>query len=139
MNVINNLGQYQQYQLGQSIPVAAANPAGGLAGAGVGLGLGAAIAGRMMPGTGGAPWPGGGGAPTPPTPSASWYFAENRETRGPLTMAQLGEAIAAGRVSRATLVWTGGMTGWMPAGEVPEIAALLQAQTPPPPPLPPQG
>jgi hypothetical protein len=36
MNVIGDTAAYQAYQLGRSMPVAAANPAGGLAGAGVG-------------------------------------------------------------------------------------------------------
>ncbi len=132
MNVIGNMGQYQEYQLGQSIPLAATNPAGGLAGAGVGLGLGAAIAGRMMPG--GTPWP-AGSSPMPPAASAGWHFAENRQTVGPLTVAQMAEAVAAGRVSRDTLVWTGGMANWMRAGDVPAFASLFPTQ---PPPLPPQ-
>ena len=45
MGVLGDMNRYQQYQLGSSIPTAAANPAGGLAGAGVGLGMGMAIAG----------------------------------------------------------------------------------------------
>jgi membrane protease subunit (stomatin/prohibitin family) len=50
MGVLGDLGAYQQYRLGHAMPVAAANPAGGLAGAGVGHGdgepVGAGRAGR---------------------------------------------------------------------------------------------
>jgi membrane protease subunit (stomatin/prohibitin family) len=62
MGVIGNLAMYQHYQIGHAIPEAAANPAGGLAGAGVGLGMGMAIAGQMVPG-GGAPGGSSGGSP----------------------------------------------------------------------------
>jgi membrane protease subunit (stomatin/prohibitin family) len=47
MNMIGNMGQYTQYQAAQSLPIAAANEGGGLAGAGVGLGAGIAMAGAM--------------------------------------------------------------------------------------------
>src|SRR6266550_1342730 len=50
MGVLGDLNQYLQYQLGSSVPTAAANPAGGLAGAGVGVGMGMAIAGAGMGG-----------------------------------------------------------------------------------------
>ena len=44
---IGDMAAFQSYQLGQAMPVAAANPAGGLAGAGVGLGMGMAMANVM--------------------------------------------------------------------------------------------
>jgi membrane protease subunit (stomatin/prohibitin family) len=131
MGVIGDLAAYQSYQLGQSMPVAAANPAGGLAGAGVGLGMGMALAGPML-GRGGA------GAPAPqappPPPPVNWHVAENGQSVGPFTPAQLAQAVAAGRVRPDTLVWTGGMAGWAAAGQVPQLAGLF-----PPPPPPSQG
>ncbi|HKX45901.1 MAG TPA: SPFH domain-containing protein, partial [Planctomycetota bacterium] len=59
MGILGDMQRFQAYQLGQAIPTAAANPAGGLAGAGVGVGMGMAIAGPMMQGMshGGAPAP----------------------------------------------------------------------------------
>ncbi|HEY7727502.1 MAG TPA: SPFH domain-containing protein, partial [Candidatus Eisenbacteria bacterium] len=42
MGVLGDMNRYQQYQLGAAIPAAAVNPAGGLAAAGVGLGMGMA-------------------------------------------------------------------------------------------------
>jgi membrane protease subunit (stomatin/prohibitin family) len=146
MNVIGNLTQYREYQLGQSIPTAAANPAGGLASAGVGVGMGVAIAGQMLPEAGGAPGRGPGGAGwhpapmlTPPAaPGGVWHVAENRQAIGPFTAAQMVEAIGAGRVRRDTLVWTGGMTGWTRAGEIADLARYFPSEATPPP-LPPQA
>jgi len=43
MNMIGDLGRYTQFEVAQSIPIAAANEGGGIAGAGVGLGAGVAI------------------------------------------------------------------------------------------------
>jgi membrane protease subunit (stomatin/prohibitin family) len=114
--VVGDLDGYRQYQLGRSTPVAAANPAGGLAAAGVGLGMGMAYV-------------QGGGASTPPALPA-WHVVERGQSVGPLDFAALAGAIAAGRVSRETLVWTAGMAAWEPASKV----AALQALFPPPPP-----
>ncbi len=129
MGIIGDLAQYQQYQLGQSMPVAAANPAGGLAGAGVGLGMGAAYAGQMLPGTRAAV-----SVAPPPPPPAMWHVAEGGQSAGPFTAANLAEAVLAGRVRRDTLVWTAGMAEWQEAGQVPQLASLFKTEPPPPPP-----
>jgi hypothetical protein len=134
MNAIGDMAAYQAYQLGQAMPVAAANPAGGLAGAGVGLGMGMAMAGPMLssaaPGAGGpAPQ-----TPPPPPPAASWHVAENGQTLGPFSLEALAQATAQGRFRPDTLVWMAGMASWTPAAQVPQLASLFQA--PPPPPVP---
>jgi hypothetical protein len=41
--------------------------------------------------------------------------------------------VAAGSVTRATLVWSQGMDGWRPAGEVVDLAQLFTVMPPPPP------
>jgi membrane protease subunit (stomatin/prohibitin family) len=61
MNMIGDMGRYTQFQVAQSMPIAAANEGGGAAGAGVGLGAGLAMAQQMM----GAMRP-----PAPPAPEA---------------------------------------------------------------------
>jgi membrane protease subunit (stomatin/prohibitin family) len=130
MGVLGDLNRYQQYQLGAAIPVAAANPAGGLAGAGVGLGMGMAIAGA---GTAG----GAARAPLaviPPTPEAAiemWHVTSGGQTFGPYSTAQLGQAVHAGQLSGQSLVWTAGMAGWLPMQKVPRLVGLF---APPPPP-----
>jgi membrane protease subunit (stomatin/prohibitin family) len=77
MNMIGDMGRYTQFQVAQSLPVAAANEGGGAAGAGVGLGAGFAMAQQMM----GAMRPPAPPAPEPPpappaaaaTPGASKF------------------------------------------------------------------
>ncbi|MEO7651150.1 MAG: SPFH domain-containing protein [Bryobacteraceae bacterium] len=48
MNMIGDMSRYTQFQVAQSMPIAAANEGGGLAGAGVGLGAGFTMANAMM-------------------------------------------------------------------------------------------
>jgi membrane protease subunit (stomatin/prohibitin family) len=65
MNMVGDMGRYTQYQVAQSIPVAAANEGGGAAGVGAGLGAGIAMGQAMMDALkkGGAPSGPEGGAP----------------------------------------------------------------------------
>ena len=116
--VVGDTAAYRQYQLGRSTPIAAANPAGGVAGAGVGLGMGMAYVGGVS-----------GGSSTPP-PMPAWHVARQGRPVGPLDFAALAAEIAAGRVSRETLVWTAGMAAWEPAEAVTALRSLF------PPPLP---
>jgi membrane protease subunit (stomatin/prohibitin family) len=136
MGVIGDLGAFQAYQMGQAIPAAAANPAGGLAGAGVGLGMGMAMANQFGNGPGhlgGGPAPTAGGPPPPPAPPTVWHIAQNGETAGPFTPAQLAQSASAGSFRGDMHVWTAGMAGWVQASEVPALAPVL-ANVPPPPP-----
>jgi membrane protease subunit (stomatin/prohibitin family) len=48
MNMIGDMGRYTQYQVAQSIPIAAGNEGGGFAGAGVGLGAGMMMGQQML-------------------------------------------------------------------------------------------
>ena len=48
MNMVGDTGRYTQYQVAQSIPIAAANEGGGAAGLGAGLGAGVAMGQAMM-------------------------------------------------------------------------------------------
>lgn len=48
MNMVGDMGRYTQYQVAQSIPIAAANESGGAAGVGAGLGAGVAMGQAMM-------------------------------------------------------------------------------------------
>ncbi|MSR45751.1 MAG: SPFH domain-containing protein [Planctomycetes bacterium] len=125
MGVIGDLGRFQQYQVGKSLPEL--GKAGGAAGDGMGLGLGFAMAQQMARGLGA----GAGGVPPPPP--AAWHIADAGVTHGPLSAAELEQAIGAGRIRGETLVWTTGMAGWAPAAS---IAALAQRFGPPPPPPP---
>jgi membrane protease subunit (stomatin/prohibitin family) len=48
MNMVGDMGRYTQYEVAQSIPIAAANEGGGAAGVGAGLGAGVAMGQAMM-------------------------------------------------------------------------------------------
>jgi membrane protease subunit (stomatin/prohibitin family) len=131
MGVIGDLDRYQRYQLGASIPTAAANPAGGLAAAGVGLGMGMTLAGLTPAGPTRAPLP-----LIPPTPEPDgtlWHVTSGGQTYGPYTSSQMAQALGSGQLRGDSLVWSAGLDAWTPIARVPRLAALL------PPPPPPQG
>ncbi len=70
MGAVGDLNRYTQFQVAQSLPIAAANEGGGAAGIGAGLGAGVAMAQAMMqnihpPAPGGAPPPAAPAAGTP--------------------------------------------------------------------------
>jgi TM2 domain-containing membrane protein YozV len=52
---------------------------------------------------------------------------------GPVSEEQLREWIAQGRVTLSTLVQADGSAEWMPAGQLPQFAALIQVPAPAPP------
>ena len=84
MNVIGDMGKFTQYEVAQSIPIAAANEGGGAVGIGAGLGAGMAIGQTMMEAVksstaGQAPASGGGSAAAPAaagTASAATKFCQ---------------------------------------------------------------
>lgn len=73
MNVLGDMGRYTQYQVAQSIPIAAANEGGGAVGIGAGLGAGVAIGQTMMDALkkSGSATPEGGGGGAAPAASAA--------------------------------------------------------------------
>jgi membrane protease subunit (stomatin/prohibitin family) len=85
MNMIGDMGKYTQYQVAQSMPIAAANEGGGAAGIGVGLGAGLTMAQSMMnavkppeaPPAGPAGGPATGGPAAPAAPAAGTKFCIN--------------------------------------------------------------
>lgn len=133
MGVIGDMGQFQQYQMGQAMLSAAENPAGGGAAEGMGLGMGFAMANQMVQGAGGAM----SGATPPPAPAATaWHIAVDGKTQGPFNDQQLAQGIAAGQLTATTNVWNAGLGSWTPAGQVPQLASQFGAASPPPPPPP---
>ena len=135
MGVIGDMNQFQQYQMGQAMLAASENPAGGGAADGMGLGMGFAMANRMMQSPAmGQPSP----AAPPPLPAA-WYCAVNGQTQGPFNPQQLAQGATSGQLTPQTMVWSAGMANWVPAGQVPELMALFGGSATPPPPPPPVG
>jgi len=81
MNMIGDMGRYTQFQVAQSMPIAAANEGGGAAGTGVGLGAGMAMAQQMMNSMRpAAPEP--QAPPPPPPPAAPQAGAPNPASAG---------------------------------------------------------
>lgn len=120
-NVNTDMRAYTQFQTAQAIPDAAKNP-GGLAAIGVGVGMGVGMAGQMNQAFAGPP----------PLPAAvQWFAGLGGQQAGPFDAAALQAHVAAGRLTRETLVWKNGMANWVPAGQVPELASLF-GQVPPP-------
>ncbi|MDF1717505.1 MAG: SPFH domain-containing protein [Antarcticimicrobium sp.] len=139
MGLAGDLGKFTQYSAAEAMTAAASNPAGGGMAAGLGAGMGMAMAQNMArPGPwGAAPQPQQqAAAPVPPPPPVEhvWHIAENGETRGPFSRADMGRMATSGELKRATHVWTAGQDGWKLAEDVQELAQLFTILPPPPPP-----
>jgi membrane protease subunit (stomatin/prohibitin family) len=79
MNVLGDMSRYTQYQVAQSIPIAAGNEGGGGVGVGAGLGAGVAIGQSMMDAIkkgSSAPSGGGGGAAAGSAAAADTKFCQ---------------------------------------------------------------
>lgn len=134
MGVVGDMDRYQQYQMGTAMTAAAENPSGGGAADGLGLGMGVAMASRMMPGMT-APMVGGAsGGPPPPPPASPWHVATNGKSSGPYSLTQLVGGISSGEVTATTLVWNQALGDWTAAGQVQQLASYFAASAPPPPP-----
>ncbi len=71
--------------------------------------------------------------------SGNYFFSIRGKAEGPLDEQAVREHIAAGRISRDTLVWRDGMSGWQALREVGELVELygpVLEGAPRPPPLP---
>jgi hypothetical protein len=136
MGLVGDLGKFTQFSAAQAMTTAAANPNGdGGMGAGLGMGMGMAMA-QNMAQTG--PWGTAPAtapmAPPPPPVEHVWHIAENGQTKGPFSKADLGRMATEGTLSRTTHVWTPGQDGWRTAEDVQELAQLFTILPPPPPP-----
>ncbi len=74
------------------------------------------------------------------TENASWFVAVGGQSVGPMTLADLIAAIKAGTYTAETYAFTQGMAGWVPARQVPELAAAFSGPAaataaPPSPPM----
>jgi membrane protease subunit (stomatin/prohibitin family) len=135
MGIIGNLGAYSQYQAANAMEAAAHNPEGGLMGAGIGAGLGFGMmnqVGNVFQAQQVNPAAGGVSPPPPPLPvSVNYFVAVNGVQTGPFPLPQLQAMAQSGQLTRASLVWTQGMSGWLAAETQADLAALF-ATIPPP-------
>jgi membrane protease subunit (stomatin/prohibitin family) len=78
MAMVGDMNRYTQFQVAQSMPIAAANEGGGAAGIGAGLGAGVVMANQMMNALN---RPGGGAAPADASSPAGGAAAAQGETK----------------------------------------------------------
>ena len=68
-----------------------------------------------------------------------WFYSQDGQQRGPVTVETLRAMLAGGQVMWTEMVWSAGMAGWSPASAVPELRPPSASSGAPPPPLPPQA
>ena len=141
MGVVGDLNKYTQYSAAEAMTAAASNPGDGGMGAGMGMGMGMAMANQMANAMNPGPWGAAqqqqhpaAAAPPPPPVEHVWHVAENGQTSGPFSKADLGRMASGGQLKRETYVWTAGQDGWKKAEDVAELAQLFTVMPPPPPP-----
>lgn len=61
---------------------------------------------------------------------AEWYVAAGGQQQGPFPEEHVVGELSAGRLDASTLVFTGGMTEWLPVRDVPRLAVHVPAQVP---------
>lgn len=138
MGIVGDLNRYTQFNAAQSLGAggAAAGAMGAAVGAGLGMGLGAQMANAQMgaqPGPWGAQPAQAPASPPPPPVEKVWHVAVDGAATGPYGRGHLGRMAADGSLTRETLVWTPGSSGWLKADEIAELAQLFTIAPPPPP------
>lgn len=126
MGVIGNLDQYSKFQAAEAMRDAAKNP--GAPGMVMGMGVGSVLAGQVAGAAGGGA---SGGQAPPAMPVTMFFVAINNQQAGPFDSGGLRAKVAAGELTRDSLVWKQGMANWAPARDVAELAALFSAAPPP--------
>lgn len=71
----------------------------------------------------------------PPPPVLMYHIALNGQQSGPFTLEQLKEYAVTGQFTKLHHAWKQGMTEWIQAYDIAELAGIF-AQVPPPPPAP---
>lgn len=69
-------------------------------------------------------------------PAITFFIYVNGQQLGNQTPQDIAAMLQQGTINADTLVWKAGMSNWQPLSQVPELAPLLNSQTPPP--VPPQ-
>jgi membrane protease subunit (stomatin/prohibitin family) len=127
MGVLGDLGRYTQFQTAEAIREAAQNPSG-LGGAGAGLGAGVAVGQAMGSAVAGAAQ----ASSPPPLPGPpSFFVALGGKQAGPFDVTALTAHVKDGSLTRGTLVWRPGLSGWVAAETQPELHPLFDAVPPP--------
>jgi len=133
MGIIGNLDSYLKFQSATAMEAAANNP-GGEASAGIGMGIGFAMANQMGRAMANQPVPAAAASPAPPplenSAAPRYFVGSDGKQSGPYDDNFICAQIAAGTITRETLLWRAGMEKWQQAGQIAELAPLFS--TPPP-------
>lgn len=130
MGIIGNLDNYLKFQSGAAMEAAANNP-GGEASAGVGMGIGFAMANQLGKAMSGQLDASATSSPPPLERQDYQYFVgRDGKQSGPYNTAAINGYIANGAITRETLIWRAGMEKWEAAGQLTEFASFFR--TPPP-------
>ena len=131
MGIVGDLDRFTRFSAAEALG-SGNSAAGGAMGAAIGAGMGMGMGAQMTPG---GPWGAGGAAPaTPPlVPAAesAWHVAADGTAKGPFGRAHLARLAAEGSFTRDTLVWSPGLDGWKPAGDIAELARIFTVMPPP--------
>jgi membrane protease subunit (stomatin/prohibitin family) len=133
MGIIGNLDNFLKFQSATAMEAAAKNP-GGEASAGVGMGIGFAMAnqlGKMVTNPPDAPHAASSPPPLPQEGEDKYYVGKNGKQAGPFNKDAIIGYIKKGAITKEILMWKQGMEGWKAAELFSEFAAEFKA-TPPP-------
>ena len=130
MGIVGNLDAFLKFESATALEAAAKNP-GGEAAAGVGMGMGFAMANQLGKMTAGAPQTQQGTQPPPLPHEVRYYVGKNGKKAGPFDKGAIVHYLEKGAITRETLMWKEGMTGWEPMERFEEFQAALGG-TPPP-------
>jgi membrane protease subunit (stomatin/prohibitin family) len=134
MGIIGDLNKYTQFQSANAMEKAAANP-GGDASAGIGMGMGFAMANQMgkvlQPETAHRPGPSDTPPPIPGKETLAYFVALSGEQKGPFAPRIIHEMIKDRMIRPETLMWKKGLSSWVSASEFQELKEAFEAVPPP--------
>ena len=133
MGIIGNLDNFLKFQSANAMEAAAKNP-GGEASAGVGMGIGFAMANQLGKMATNPQEPLQTAAVPPPLPleeEDKYFVGKNNKQAGPFDKDAIIGYIKKGAITKETLMWKQGMAGWNAAELFTEFEPVLQT-TPPP-------
>lgn len=129
IGIIGDLDNYLKFQSATAMEAAANNP-GGEASAGVGMGIGFAMANQLGKAMAGQLETSSSSPPPQMTPEEQYYLGKDGKQAGPYDRNTIITGITTGAITRESLLWRKGMEKWEPAGQFAEFAPLFK--TPPP-------
>jgi membrane protease subunit (stomatin/prohibitin family) len=128
-----DLNKLAQFKAAKAIEEAAKNQSG-TAGAGMGMGMGFAMANQMGTMFNQNTQQNSGNQQNQnegPPPLKTYFAAINNQQAGPFDLTKLKQMIEAKEITPETLVWSQGMSDWIPASQTSDLSNLF-GSTPPP-------